>query len=115
MSSIGPGSLGAINLAGSLAGAQRNTGDADRLKQSAAQRNASVDLNEKAAQSIQGIGETDESADRDADGRSPYDFVDGDEHSASDSEDPSRTTTPPARLRAEDVDGNRGVHLDLEA
>lgn len=111
MSSIGPASFGAINLAGSLAGAQRNSADTDQVKEGAAERKLQSDLKALAARSIGDVGEADQSGDRDADGRLPWQL--DDPHETTSENEPAN----PHRLndRAGDPDGSRGLHLDLEA
>lgn len=108
MSTIGPGSFGPFNVAGSFAGAQRNNADADRVKETAAARAAQVDQQAAAAHGND-VSEADLSSDRDADGRLPYvmdEAVERDEEAADDQEQSARVTDP---------EGERGLQLDLEA
>lgn len=105
---IGPGSLGAINLAGSVAGSQRNAADADRVKERSAERNVQSDLKALAAKSLDDVGQADESHDRDADGRTPFG---GNESPPTDVDESGR---PSNHHRAGDPDGVCGRLLDLE-
>jgi hypothetical protein len=114
MSVIGPGSLGAINLAGSVAGAvQPSAAEADRAKTSAAQRNAAADVQALASRSLEGVGQADESADRDADGRMPLGYSDAESDDSVEEDDPGQGRNN--RLRVADADGVRGRRLDLDA
>lgn len=115
MSTIGPTSVGATNLAGSLAGAQRNSGDGDRVKEAAGERKTQADLKDLSSKTLNGIGETGESGDRDADGRTPYDFDDLGEDLTSDEAESSQSAQSRKHPRPLDADGDRGVNLDLEA
>lgn len=114
MSVIGPGNVGALNLASSVAGAQRNTADAGNVKQEASQRKFQIDRTEATAKSLEDVSETESSPERDADGRRLYTDAgnpieqDGDEqHSASLSSVSNR--------RSPDAFEERGGALDLEA
>jgi len=72
MSTIGPGSIGAMNLAGSFAGAQRSDAHTDRNKANAAEQKFAIDQRAMAAHSSDDVAEADLSHERDADGRQPY-------------------------------------------
>ena len=111
MSAIGPGSIGALNLAGSLAGSQRNGAEADRIKSDAAERKFQIDQREMSAHSLDDVSETGLSADRDADGRQLH--GESPEQGQTTDEMPSR----PAKTlrRGQDALGERGRLLDLEA
>ena len=111
MSIIGTGNLGAINLAGSVAGAQQNSNaEANRLKEAAVQRNTKAALEDIAARSLEDVGETDESADRDADGRMPFGNSDSESLEHAD-----RLGEPQMPRRIQDANGERGQRLDLDA
>ncbi len=106
--SVGP--LGGI--AGSLAGsplAQTSGSETDRARQDSGVRERRLQNDEK-AETAAGIGETDgddhETADRDADGRRPWELPP--DAPSSDNAGPSSTTTPP-----DDPRGESGGLLDL--
>jgi len=117
MSVIGPGNLGAVNLAGSAAGAQRNAAaESDRLKESGSQRSSEASLKEMSSRSLEDVGQTDESADRDADGRMP--FGDGEGELAKPPENSDVAIAPDGVTRRRlipDANGQRGRRLDIEA
>ena len=69
--SIGPGSIGGFQIAGSIAGTQSNSANADRIKAEQAARKAQIDQHQFAA-GEQEEQDPDVSADRDPDGRLPY-------------------------------------------
>lgn len=114
MSIIGPGSLGAINLAGSVAGAQRNSADADRVQEGAAERKLNSDLQALAAKSLDDVGQADESHDRDADGRLPFGYGERAPSADEDEFDPAASSPLSSRPPARDADGIRGRLLDVE-
>ena len=116
MSVIGPGNLGAINLAGSLAGAQQNqAAEAGQARQTASQRAGAADLKEMTSKALDGVDAADQSAERDADGRMPYAGT-GDDQTAEQA-DTVRPQQPGSARgpRAKDATGDRGRTLDLEA
>lgn len=118
MSFIGPGSIGALNVAGSFAGAQRSSAAAqDELKQNAADRKAQIDRAESAAHSTEDVGETETSPDRDADGRMPFGYFDEGEQQDGSEQSPGaqHDSHVAANRRATDAFGERGGSLDLEA
>ncbi|HID22971.1 MAG TPA: hypothetical protein EYP14_11305 [Planctomycetaceae bacterium] len=108
MSAIGPGTLGALNVAGSAAGAQHSQAHVDRTREESAQRTFQVDQQLLSSRDVDDVAETLLSRDRDADGRLPYEPPA--EGSAEDEE-----TTPPSSKRSPDAFGERGRALDLEA
>lgn len=110
MSILGPGNIGALNLAGSIAGTQRNGAAADREKEVAADRNNQINQQAQAAHNHEDIAETDLNADRDADGRLLYAEAPGSGEAGETSED-----APKDPLRPTDAFGERGNTLDLEA
>ncbi len=115
MSSIGPGNIGAFNLVGSFAGAQRADADADRAKAESADRKFQVDQREFSAHSLDDVTETELSSDRDADGRQLYSDVAGQpdaEHGELPDEDSTHSAGKGVRT---DAFGERGRLLDLEA
>jgi hypothetical protein len=108
MSTIGPGSIGALNIAGSFAGAQRTESQADGAKAAAAQRKFQVDQNAMSAHALEDVGEADLTSERDPDGRLPYGAG---RRSEQGDDDDSQQTAP----RPQDAFGERGATLDLEA
>lgn len=108
MSAISTGNLGAINLAGSLAGTQRKDTDSDRNKAEAADRSFQIDQKATQTHSSEDVVETDLSADRDADGR----YLPGERKPQPESEEPLGDEETAAR--AGDVSGERGRRLDLQ-
>lgn len=116
MSIIGPGSLGAINLAGSVAGAQRNAAaESGQLRETAGQRQSQADLKALASKSLDDVGETDQSTDRDADGRMPFDDGGYPHDIAKTTDDSHEAKQRSVGHLAPDADGTRGGLLDLEA
>ena len=107
MSSIGPGNIGALNLAGSFAGARRGEVNTDRDKASSAEQKFKLD---QQAMSLDDVAETELSSERDADGRLPYTQMTPPE--APSEEDQEQQSQP---LPAPDAFGERGASLDLEA
>ena len=110
MSAIGPGSIGALNLAGSIAGVQRNNGDKDAAKAQAADKQFQIDQKTMSSKGMDDVAEADLNSDRDTDGREPYDDVPQHEERAED-ESPSAGVRRPSL----DADGERGASLDLQA
>jgi hypothetical protein len=106
---IGPGSIGATNIAGSLAGAQRTGSESDRIKESGAAKKFAGDQRAMSASKLEDVGETNLSADRDPDGRKLY-------------SDPTEENVeegladPPMRKSSKSLDafGECGQSLDLE-
>ena len=111
MSAIGPGSIGALNIAGSFAGSQRSSEtQTDRAKAESADQKFQIDQKAMSAHSLGDVAETDLSAERDPDGRMPYGELAEKRDSAELEEE--------RRLRSggsEDAFGERGGSLDLEA
>ena len=114
MSIIGPGNVGALNLAGSLAGSQRNNANADSIKQQGSERKFQIDRQEATAHSLEDVGETETSPERDADGRMPFAEEQGDTPQATGELVQNRDETPEPN-RSVDAFGERGGALDLEA
>ncbi len=114
MSTIGPGSIGALNLAGSFAGAQRTEADADRTKEAAAGRKFKIDQQAMSAHESDDVAETDLSADRDADGH----YLPGeraDQQTTDDRAADAAKQHADRMRRAADANGERGTALDLDA
>lgn len=109
MSVLGSSSIGGLNLAGSLAGAQRNNAGDDEVKATAADRKFQQDQKAQSAQSLGDVAQTDRSADRDADGRLPYH-----PHARPDARDADNNEDGEQPVSA-DAFGERGRRLDLQA
>lgn len=110
MSSIGAANIGALNLAGSAAGAARGETDTDRVKQNAADQKTAGDRDLQSARALGDVSETDLSSERDADGRQPYGRMTRpavDEAGEEPSHEPQRGLPDPS--------GERGNALDLQA
>jgi hypothetical protein len=111
MTAIGPTNLSAVHLAGSAAGALRNDGRAGEAQAEAAQQKQQVDRLTLSAQILDDVAQSDQSSDRDADGRSDAD--DGPplaQPQAREREDAAHTPRRPT-----DADGDVGGRLDLDA
>ena len=109
MSTIGPGSIGALNLAGSVAGSQRSNADKDETRATASERSSRIDHKKMSSESLDDVAEADLSPDRDADGQQPFNDLPTDEL-LSDESDDQQTKLP----RGIDAAGERGTSLDLE-
>jgi hypothetical protein len=113
MTTIGPGSLGALNLVGSLAGAQRRDADVDRAKSESAERKFQIDQKAMSAHSLGDLAETELSSERDADGRLPY--SEPQTRNGQGGESAEHDSRSPQRRRSQDASGETGRLLDLEA
>lgn len=107
MSVIGPTPLGAAHLAGSAAGSPRGEPRAGEAQAEAAQQKRQVDRLTLTAQALDDVTQSDESSDREPDGRRPEDdapvvAADGVQETARE------------RRRVPDPDGDTGGSLDLE-
>jgi len=109
MSVIGPGNIGALSIASSFAGAQRTESSTDRDKAEAAAKKFHVDQNSLSSQADD-VAEADLSADRDPDGRLPYDGSPR-QQSSNDAHD-TQSHSPGL---APDAYGEKGKALDLQA
>ncbi len=113
MSVMGPGSLGSFNLAGSVAGSQRNNSGEDRVKETSADRKFQSDQRTLSASSLEDVAETDLLSERDPDGRLPYSSLENEE------QDSLEVTTADQSSRQSgrnaDAFGERGISLDVEA
>jgi hypothetical protein len=112
MSTIGPGSIGPFNLAGSFSGSQRADAADDRQKAEAADRKAKADRDQRSADVIEDVSDPELSADRDADGRLPYG---GDANAAgpqNEEQDDAHYDVSPRH--SHDAEGVRGRSLDLD-
>lgn len=108
MSGISPGNIGALNLAGSFAGAQRGDAHTDRNKADSAEQKFKIDQQAMAAHSTDDVAEADLSPERDADGRLPYSQTPRPDDHSEDSDEHQPERGP-------DAFGERGGSLDLEA
>ncbi|NOX56811.1 MAG: hypothetical protein GXP27_20690 [Planctomycetes bacterium] len=108
MSAIGPGTLGALNVAGSVAGTQQPQAHTDRAREESAQRAFQIDQLLLSSRDVDDVAETALSRDRDADGRLPYEPQG--QPSADDENAESKSSK-----RSPDAFGERGRALDLEA
>jgi hypothetical protein len=111
MSSIGSSGAAYI-LPGSISGTQRNHADADRLKAEQATQKQQADRQDFLTGDAADVGETGESADRDADGRLPSPAQQNEQNSAGDPADPSHAEPP---RRSNELGEGRGAALDLDA
>ena len=109
MSAIGPGNIGALNLAGSAAGAQRAEADTNQNRADAAGRKFQIDQKKLSSQSLDDVAETELSSERDPDGRLPY------ERNHSEQSERDNSDAKEKSDRAPDAFGDRGNSLDLEA
>ena len=113
MSVMGPGTLGSFNLAGSVAGSQRNNSADDRVKEASAERKFQADQRAISANSLEDVAETDLLSERDPDGRLPYSAM---EHEEEESLELSTTDQSSSQSRRNsDAFGERGISLDVEA
>ena len=119
MSVIGPGNLGALNIAGSLAGsgAQKTNATDGELKQNAANRSAQINRDATTAHATEDVGETESAPERDADGRLPFGDVEQDEsvESTNDPQSEAGQSKNGTTRRSVDAFGERGSVLDLDA
>jgi|GEM_PF-5899392 len=117
MSAIGSGNLGAVNLAGSLAGAQRTNSESDRVKEEAAKRNFQIDQKAMSANSLEDVGQTDQATDRDADGRMAYsdDETDLENRANTESAKSEEDLEVKTKRKSADAFGEKGTTLDIEA
>jgi len=110
MSSIGPSHPAAFNLAGSFAGAQRNSAAQDETKAQQASQKFQVEQNQTADKDV---AEAEMDADRDADGRQGWVLAEHPEQS--DSESQNSAAGDGDAHHAPDAFGVRGGQLDLDA
>jgi len=114
MSTIGSG-IGAAPLASSAAGAQQNRTDANHVKAAAAEQAFRIGQQEMTSRSLDSVGQSDVTPDRDADGRQGYDHP-ADSGSEDEFEaNPEDSGLPQPAAHATDVFGILGQTLDLEA
>jgi len=113
MSAIGSPGLGAINLAGSFAGVQKNEASSDRIKESNSARKFQIDQQSMSAESMGDVSDPDFSADRDPDGRQLS--VPSRSDSDQDENESLSSAMSPQPRHAPDAFGNRGTLLDLDA
>ena len=112
MSSIGPSSSAALNLAGSFAGAQRTSAQQDETKSQQAAQKFQV---EQAAAADKDVMETEMDADRDADGRQLSAGSGGDGAVEEEGQGGDDAAARLAKQHAPDAFGLRGGRLDVDA
>lgn len=115
MSSIGPGNIGAVNIASSLAGTQKNNASqTNSAKAESASRQFNVDL-ANFSEKAQDVGQTDLTPDRDADGHEAlgHHAEPPPEETTPEEESAQQQTSPQKIPRGEDFETGRV--LDLEA
>lgn len=110
MTAIGSGNIGALNLVGSFAGAQRNNATANEASAQAAEKAFQIDAARLTAQTNGDVSETELSSERDADGRMPYEQ----EHPQSEKQNEEAANLNALR-RSSDAAGELGNSLDLQA
>jgi hypothetical protein len=110
MGSINPGNLGPVNLASSVAGAQKNQ-QTDKAKEAASEKTFKQDLKTIAAQASGDVADPNFEKDRDADGRLPFKDEQHPEENVLEDAD----TKPEKADKAPDALDERGNKLDLEA
>lgn len=108
MSAIGSGSIGVFNIAGSIAGAQRNHATANEARAEAAEKSFQLDADKLTARANGEISDPELSSERDADGRMPYEAERHTDEKAQESE------LIEAGRRSPDVSGDLGNSLDLQ-
>jgi hypothetical protein len=114
MSVIGSGSLGSFNLAGSVAGSQRNNAGEDRVKETSADRKFQADQRTLSASSLEDVSETDLLSERDADGRLLYSPEESEEQESLEISTSDQSSSRQSH-RNSDAFGERGISLDIEA
>lgn len=110
MSSITPGGLSPVNLAGAIAVSHRAEVAANQRVEHAAQRNFAIDQVRLTERVTEDTTELESSSDRDADGHLGYHAPAAE--AVADDMPPSPVINEP---RAIDAEGERGQTLDLEA
>ncbi len=110
MGSINPGNFGPINLASSVAGAQKNQ-QTDQAKEAASEKTFKQDLKTIAAQASGDVADPEFEKDRDADGRLPFK---GEQHPEENVQEETETK-PKKQNKVSDALDERGNKLDLEA
>jgi hypothetical protein len=110
MSTIGSGGLPPTPLAGSVAGVagQQRVAAGNQQAGEAAERKFQLDQKAATEKLVGDIGASDQTGDRDGDGREPWRFIGRHAHGGNESGD---QTGP----KAKDADGDRGGTLDLDA
>jgi len=113
MSTIGPGSLAALNLAGSFSGAQRSGSETDSLKAGASDRSGKIAQQAMTDQANGDVAEADLSSERDPDGRQLF----SDEPDERPFSEGSGGFFNPRKARGlpSDAFGERGNTLDVQA
>ena len=114
MTTIGSG-FGAASVVGSAAGAQQSRTDTNSVKSAAAEQTFRIGQQEMTSRSLDSVGQSDVTPDRDADGRQDYDRPANE--GAEDNFDPADESRrlPETGGHVSDVFGILGQTLDLEA
>ncbi|MEX0704022.1 MAG: hypothetical protein WD069_18120 [Planctomycetales bacterium] len=112
MSGIGSTGVGGLSIASSVAGTQRSGTDTERVQANAEAARFRSEREAQANRSLGDVTETENSPDRDADGRLLHDD-DGTARRRRRLPDAGALTDDAPR--AADADGERGAALDLEA
>ncbi len=114
--SIGPANPSGYSLPSSIVGsATRNLNETAQAKAEAAQQNADATQARFSVRDNEDVMETGLSADRDVDGRLPYDLP-PEEHPKEEADTEANPNNPAGEPhRSIDAEGERGRTLDLEA
>lgn len=115
MSTIGPGNLGNINLAGSIAGAQRGDVSDERARAEAADRKSEQQIRDRHVTAAEDVSDPELSEDRDADGYLAYGGHDAPVDEESVSAEADETTDAAPKRASHDESGTLGKSLDLDA
>ena len=114
MSTIGSG-FGVASLVGSAAGAQQSRTDSNGVKSAAAEQTFRIGQQEMTSRSLDSVGQSDVTPDRDADGRQAYEHpAEADTGQSAEPTDDQQPQPGTAGL-VSDVFGVLGQTLDLEA
>ena len=113
MSTIGSVSVGAMNIAGSVSGAQKPEADSSQTKAEAAAQKFQLDRQSMSASNLDDVSQTELSSERDADGRQAWDFS-GEPNDADAQRQDAGQSAQNSR-RSVDATGELGQRLDLDA
>ncbi|MCA9094055.1 MAG: hypothetical protein KDA68_11240 [Planctomycetaceae bacterium] len=114
--SIGPSSPSGYSLPASIVGsAARNLNETSQARNEAAQQNVQAGQAKFSVRDNEDVMETGLSADRDVDGRLPYDAPPEEQQQEEEGEGNEGTSAAQDVHRSFDPDGERGGELDLEA
>jgi len=112
--SIGPSTPSGYSLPASIVGsASRNLNETSQARNEAAQQNVQAGQAKLSARDTEDVMETSLSADRDVDGRLPYELPsEGEQEEEGEGENGGELKEPHRNV---DLEGERGGNLDLEA